>query len=139
MKRRKKRILIVEDDLQARLGLQHLMSSIGYDAEGASDWLEALCLIEEKLIDLAIVDIFLSPMGRQSFDGLDLIPLLRVFNPNVPVILVTGQGDEQLQAIALKHGATLYLEKPLKPRFLTRVVQRILGEAADEGAAPFDR
>ncbi len=139
MKRRKKRILIVEDDHQARLGLQQLMCSIGYDAEGAGDWLEAVRLIEEKLFDLAIVDAFLSPRERQSIDGLDLIRLLRVFNPNVPVILVTGQGDEQLQATALKHGATLYLEKPLNPRFLTRVVQQLLGKAADERAAAFDR
>ncbi len=139
MKIRKKRILIVEDDLQARLGLQQLMWSIGYDAEGAGDWLEALRLIEAKLFDLAIVDVFLSTMGKRSLDGLDLIPLLRVFNPNVPVILVTGQGDEQLQAIAMKQGATLYLEKPLEPGRLTRIVQRLLAEPADEETAPLDR
>ena len=99
--KKQKRILIVEDDLQARLGLQQLMETIGYDAEGAGGWLEALRLMREEVFDLAIVDIFLCQMGKSSTNGLDLIPLLRVFNPRVPVVSVTGQGDEQLRGIAL--------------------------------------
>lgn len=136
---RRKKILIIEDDLQARLGLQELMRSIGYEAEGVGDWLEALRLVKEEVFDLAIVDVFLSPIGKRSLSGLDLIPLLRVFNPKMAVVLVTGQGDEQLRAAALKHGATLYLEKPLEPRVLTWIVQRLIAEAADGERAPLDR
>ena len=128
---RQKRILIVEDDLQARIGLQQLMRSMGYYAEGASDWLDALHLMREELFDLAIVDIFLSRTGKRSLNGLDLIPLLRIFSPKVPVVLVTGHGDEQLRNIALKRGATLYLEKPVEPRHLTSIVHRLLAEATD--------
>ncbi len=136
---RRKKILIIEDDLQARLGLQELMRSVEYEAEGVGDWLEALRLVKEEVFDLVIVDVFLSPIGKRSLSGLDLIPLLRVFNPKAAVILVTGQGDERLRATALKHGATLYLEKPLKPGLLTWIVQRLLAEAAGGEASPMDR
>ena len=136
---RQKRILIVEDDLQGRIGLQQLMRSIGYFAEGVSDWLDALRLMREELFDLAIVDIFLSQTGERSLNGVDLIPLLRVFNPKVPVVLVTGQGDEQLRSIALKRGATLYLEKPLEPGYLKSIVRRLLAEASDHETAPLHR
>jgi DNA-binding response OmpR family regulator len=134
----RKRILIVEDDLQARIGLQQLMRSIGYDAEGVSDWLEALYLMREELFDLAIVDIFLSRTGKNSLNGLDLIPLLRVFNPKVPVVLVTGQSDEQLRITALKRGATLYLEKPVEPGHLTSVIRRLIAESTDHETAHTD-
>ena len=136
--RSRKRILIVEDDLQARIGLQQFMRSMGYDAEGVSDWLEALHLMREELFDLAIVDIFLSRTGKNSLNGLDLIPLLRVFNPKLPVVLVTGQSDEQLRTIALKRGATLYLEKPLEPGRLTSIVRRLLAESTEHETAHHD-
>ena len=131
--------MIVEDDLQARIGLQQFMRSMGYDADGVSDWLEALHLMREELFDLAIVDIFLSRAGKCSLSGLDLIPLLRVFNPTMPVVLVTGQGDEQLRTIALKRGATLYLEKPVEPRHLTSIVRRLLAESTDYETAHHDQ
>ncbi len=136
---RPKRILIVEDDFQSRIGLQQLLRSIGYNAEGASGWLEALHLMREKLFDLAIVDIFLSRTGKRSLNGLDLIPLLRVFNPKVPIVLVTGQGDEELRSIALNRGATLYLEKPVHPAYLTSIVHRLLAEATDNEPAQSHR
>ena len=130
--KRRKRILIVEDDLQTRLGLQQLLKSIGYDVEGVGDSSEALRLMREEVFDVAIVDIFLCQMGKGSINGLDLIPLLRLFNPKVPVVLVTGQDDERLRLIALKRGATLYLEKPVEPGLLTLIVRQLLAEAPDQ-------
>lgn len=123
--------MIVEDNLQARLGLEQLMKSIGYDAEAVGDWLDALCLMKEEVFDLAIVDVFLARMGKSSLNGLDLIPLLRIFNPQVPIVLVTGQGDDQLRGLAMKRGATLYLEKPLQPGRLTGIVHHLLAEVPD--------
>lgn len=114
------------------------MRSIGYDAEGVSDWLEALYLMREELFDLAIVDIFLSRTGKNSLNGLDLIPLLRVFNPKVPAVLVTGQSDKQLRITALKRGATLYLEKPVEPGHLTSVIRRLIAESTDHETAHQD-
>jgi DNA-binding NtrC family response regulator len=136
--KRQKRVLIVEDDLQARLGLQQLIRSIGYDVEGVGDWLEALRLMKEEGFDLAIVDIFLSRVGIRSLDGLDLIPLLRILNPGVPVVVVTGQADEWLRANAYKRGATLYLEKPVEPGRLTQIVHQLLNQVAERDVIPPD-
>ena len=137
--KKRKRILIVEDDLQTRLGLEQFMRSVGHDAEGVGDWLEALYRMKENLFDLAIVDIFLSSGEKGSLSGLDLIPLLRLFNPRVPVVLVTGQGDEQLRAAALRRRATCYLEKPVEPGRLTCIVRRLLAEAPNQGTTPQGR
>lgn len=137
--RRQKRILIVEDDLQARLGLQKLMKSIGYDAEGTADWLDALHLMKEERFDLAIIDMILSNRERRSVNGVDLVPLLRILNPKVSIVLVTGQGEEHLRAVAMERGATVFLEKPVEPGRLTRIVQQLLAQATDPERFPLDR
>jgi len=129
---RQKRILIIEDDLQVQLAIQELMRSIGYDAEGVSDWWDALRLMKEEPFDLAIVDIHLSQVGKSSLTGLDLIPLLRTFNPKVRVVVISAYGDQHLRAIGLKRGAAIFLEKPVEPGHLTRTVRRLLDDEIDQ-------
>ncbi len=137
--KRQKSILIIEDDLQVQLGIRELMRSVGYDAEGVSDWWEALRLMKEAPFDLAIVDFHLSQVGKRAPTGPDLIPLLRTFNPRVPVVVMSGYGDEQLQAISLNRGATIYLEKPVEPERLTRLVGQLLAGQIDQEQSPADQ
>jgi DNA-binding response OmpR family regulator len=111
------KILIVEDDLAARVGLQELLASAGYDVLVASDFREGRRALETERLDALIVDLRL-----QGFNGLQLLHV----NPRpIPTIVVTGFHDDVLQADARRLGAE-YLVKPIEPGKLLGLLQRRL-------------
>jgi DNA-binding response OmpR family regulator len=128
------RVLIVEDDLQSRHGLSTLARSVGYEVVAAGDWGEAVRAIKVAPCDLAIIDIGLTHGGIGSPNGLDLIPLVRLFNPTAPVVVITGYGDEQLRETALRRGASLYLEKPLEPGSLMQLMRQLVNTRRSKAA-----
>jgi CheY-like chemotaxis protein len=111
------KILIVEDDLATRVGLQELLASAGYIAMVAGDFREGRRVLEQECPDLLIVDLRL-----QGFNGLQLLHI----NPRpIPTIVVTGFPDDVLQADARRMGAE-YLLKPVDPAKLLGLVGRLL-------------
>ena len=120
------RVLIVEDDLATRVGLQELLVSAGYTAIVAADFREGRRVLEQEHPDLLIVDLRL-----QGFNGLQLLHV----NPRpIPTIVVTGFPDDVLQADARRLGAE-YMIKPIDPRKLLGLVGRLL----DREPQPPDR
>jgi CheY-like chemotaxis protein len=111
------KILVVEDDLATRVGLQELLASAGYVAVVAADFREGRRLLEHERPDLLIVDLRL-----QGFNGLQLLHI----NPRpIPTIVVTGFPDDVLQGDARRLGAE-YLVKPYEPAKLLALVSRLL-------------
>jgi len=111
------RILIVEDDRAARMGLQELLRQAGYDAIAAADFRDGRRALEHDAPDLLIADLRL-----EGFNGLQLLHV----NPRpIPTIVVTGFHDEVLQAEARQLGAE-YLVKPIAPSMLLTTVERLL-------------
>jgi CheY-like chemotaxis protein len=110
-------ILIVEDDLATRVGLQELLATAGYAAAVAADFREGRRALEQDRPDLLIVDLRL-----QGFNGLQLLHI----NPRpIPTIVITGFPDDVLQADARRLGAE-YLIKPFEPAKLLALVSRLL-------------
>jgi CheY-like chemotaxis protein len=111
------RILIVEDDRAARLGLQELLRQAGYEAIVAGDFREGRRALEQDRPDLLIADLRL-----EGFNGLQLLHV----NPRpIPTIIVTGFHDDVLQAEARQLGAE-YFAKPIEPAVLLSTVERLL-------------
>lgn len=105
------RILLVEDDWQDALYLKELLEdSFGNDfsliVDTASDFTSALNLLKTKDYDLALFDFKIGYLN-----GLDLLKSIRSNGLKVPVVFVTGQGDENIAAEAIKSGAADYLVK----------------------------
>lgn len=111
------KILIVEDDLATRVGLQELLASAGYIAVVAGDFREGRRALEQERPNLLIVDLRL-----QGFNGLQLLHI----NPRpIPTIVITGFPDDVLQGDARRLGAE-YLVKPVDPAKLLGLVGRLL-------------
>ena len=111
------RILIVEDDRAARLGLSELLRQAGYETIVAADFREGRRALEHDAPDLLVADLRL-----EGFNGLQLLHV----NPRpVPTIIVTGYPDDVLQAEARQLGAE-YLVKPIVPATLLATVERLL-------------
>jgi DNA-binding NtrC family response regulator len=114
-------ILIVDDDEGIRRMLQIVLEREGFQAIAAPDGGQGLCLARTCGPRLAILDYRLPDMT-----GLEVLRRLRVSDPNLPVILLTGFADLALAVAAIKEGAFDYLSKPFDNQGLLAKVHEAL-------------
>jgi len=120
------RILIVDDEQAARVGLSEIISVWGYETQTAGDGLEALEIAADFHPTAVVTDVFMPRL-----DGFGLLNRLREEFPETAVILLTGQGSIEDAVRAVKEeGAFYYFEKPINTRQLNVVLQRAIEQAA---------
>lgn len=114
------RILLVDDDEDARLLMRTLLERDGYEVKDAEDGLKALDILkDDQDYKLVILDLAMPGMdGRQVLDhvrgSIDTAAL--------PVLIRTGTGSDQIEAELLEAGADDYVEKSVDAdRFMARV------------------
>ncbi len=113
----KANILIVEDDIYLREGLEELLTKEGYVSGCAKSCAEAKVVFDKVRFDLVILDIML-PDGN----GLELCEYIRSLRADVPILFLTAC-DEELQIVrGLDAGADDYVTKPFRLlEFLSRI------------------
>src|SRR6201988_1843949 len=126
MVERKDRILIVEDEDNARKGYEQLLQRWGCDVVGVGSAEEALAKFASFQPDTLIADVELPGMN-----GLDLLKQLGTELLDVPAIIITGKGSEERAVAAIEAGAFWYIEKPLKGPVLRALLDRALSKARD--------
>ncbi len=100
-------LLVVDDDPDFRGTVVRRFLRRGYRVSEAADADEALGLIERQAIDVAIVD-----MVMPGLSGLELLERIKASNPEIEVVLLTGQATVETAVTAMKGGAYDYLIKP---------------------------
>jgi DNA-binding NtrC family response regulator len=115
------RVLIVEDDLAARVGLEQLVKSWGFTAESAADGEDAL----EKLTTFRPA-IVISDLVMPRMDGLALLRALQSQGADVTTLLLTAQGTVDTAVEAMKEGAYDYLTKPVDIQRLKLLLDKIV-------------
>jgi DNA-binding NtrC family response regulator len=123
---RKDRVLIVEDEDNARKGYEQLLQRWGYDVLGVGSAEEVLAKFASYQPDTLIADVELPGMN-----GLDLLRQLGPDLHGVPAIIITGKGSEERAVAAIEAGAFWYIEKPLKGPVLRALLDRALSKARD--------
>ena len=119
------RILIVEDEENARAGYEALLRKWGYTVLGVASAEDALERIPEFQPSLVIADVELPGMN-----GLELLAHLDDLQ-NLPAIVITGRGSDDRAVAAIEAGAFWYIEKPLKAPVLRALLDRALGRLRD--------
>ena len=105
----KARILMVEDDIYLREGLEELLTKENYEPICAKNCAEAKALFKGDTFDLIILDVML-PDGN----GLDLCSFIRSTGADVPILFLTAC-DEEFQIVrGLDAGADDYVTKPFR-------------------------
>lgn len=101
-------VLLIDDDEVDRRALRRALGQapIDVDLREATTVHEALAQLEGGGIDCAILDYRLP-----GADGIELLSEVRMRHSDVPVIALTGQGDEELAVELMKAGAVDYLAK----------------------------
>jgi len=112
----KTRILIVDDEVSILKFLRANLESIGYEVLAAVNGVEALNTVEMELPDLVILDIMMP-----KIDGFEVCRRLREWS-QVPIIMLSAQGDESDKVKCLDLGADDYITKPFgKDELIARV------------------
>ncbi len=123
---RRDRVLIVEDEENARKGYEQLLQRWGYEVLGVGSAEDALARFASFQPDTVIADVELPGMN-----GLDLLSQLGAELTDVPAIIITGKGSEERAVAAIESGAFWYIEKPLKGPVLRALLDRALSKARD--------
>jgi DNA-binding NtrC family response regulator len=114
-------VLLIEDDPDVRLGCEQALQLEDIAVSGVASAEQAQRRIGRDFAGVVVSDIRLPGM-----DGMALLKALRLVDPELPVVLITGHGDVSLAVQAMKDGAHDFIEKPFSPDLLVEVVRRAL-------------
>lgn len=126
-KERRKRILIVDDDVEIVDTLQAALEASGYDVVFARDGTQGLAMSIREEPDLMILDMMMPK--RSGF--LVLEKLQRIRDEMLPIIMITANEGNRHRALAEMLGVSEYLHKPFPMDQLLRAVKRLLGESEE--------
>ncbi|MBL8740416.1 MAG: sigma-54-dependent Fis family transcriptional regulator, partial [Myxococcales bacterium] len=118
------RILIVDDEANARAALSEILREEGYSTEIAADGFKAL----GKIADFG-PEVILTDLKMPGLDGLGLMEKARELAPNTTVVVMTAFGTIPSAVLAVQKGAYHYLTKPLDFQDLSIVVERAVERA----------
>ena len=118
-----KKILIVDDDADVRLGLRARLTANHYHVLLASDGMSGIAEARKHLPDLVILD-----LGLPAGDGFSVLERLKVNQSlsSIPVIVLSARDPVGNSERALKAGASMFLQKPMKNDNLLSVIRMVL-------------
>jgi len=114
------RILIVDDEEMDRVLMAHVLQDAGHEPLFAPDGHTALRIWRAGGVDLVVTDIVMPEL-----DGVTLLETIRMEDPGVPVIAVSGISAKRLNKAA-RSGAQAILTKPVDPGELLGEIDRAL-------------
>lgn len=115
------RILVVDDEANARLALADLLRDEGYKVDTAADAFKALGKIDSFAPDLVVTDLRMPGMN-----GIELMEKIHSRTDPIPVVLMTAFGAVETAVTAMQKGASDYLVKPINFDELLIVLARTL-------------
>jgi two-component system chemotaxis response regulator CheY len=110
-------ILVVDDDPAIRMLIRLILENSGYDAMEAEDGQEALELLSRGTTPMTI-DLIITDLNMPKVDGFEAIASFQKEYPRIPVIVLTGIADPEVETSFRRQGVTDYLVKPVDARAL---------------------
>ncbi|HEY5615938.1 MAG TPA: PAS domain S-box protein [Bacteroidota bacterium] len=118
-------ILVVEDELVLRTLLTSLLESYGYRVITAEDGLKAISVFEQHKHELALV---ISDLGLPGMSGYDSLQRLKAINGDVPLVLVSGFFDPEMQEEVAQAGIKAFIQKPFVPEKILKTIRQIINQ-----------
>ena len=120
-----KKILIVDDDPDVRLGLHVRLRANHYHVIFACDGMASIAEARKHMPDLIILD-----LGLPAGDGFSVMERLKANDSLslIPVIVVSARDRKANMDRALQAGAKAFLQKPVDNTQLLSVIRKVLGE-----------
>lgn len=115
-----KKILLVDDEENARIALSRLLTRGGYIVDTVANGFEALNHLREHDVNLIVTD-----LNMPQMDGLEFLRELNRSFPGSNVIMVTAYGGVESYIEAINLGAFEYINKPVKIEELKLVLDKV--------------
>ncbi len=127
-----KKILIVDDDPEMRLALHIRLKANNYDVAVAVDGVSGIAETRKHMPDLILLD-----LGLPAGDGFTVLERLQINDSlaHIPVIVVSGRDRAANKDRALKAGAKMFLQKPVKNAELLYAIEQTLGIKSHSAAS----
>ena len=116
------KIFVIDDERTIRLTFRLALETDGYAVQEAASMDEAMMGFKAERYDLVILDLRL---GEAS--GLDILAAMRQSGIQTPTLMITAYGSIRNAVRAMQLGAIDFLEKPIEPATLRRIVAEIIG------------
>jgi DNA-binding response OmpR family regulator len=124
------RLLVVDDDAELRELAQAYLKQQGFDVVTVPDAPRMDAVLTNNTFDLIILDLMLP-----GEDGLSIAKRLKS-GLNVPIIIVSAQGEDVDRIVGLEIGADDYIAKPFNPRELLARIRAVLRRAQNRPSTP---
>lgn len=123
-----KKVLVVEDEPNARAGLAELIASWGYRTESAADGAAGFDMAQRWSPDIIVSDLMMPRM-----DGLQLLDRLSELPQRFLAVILTAHGAVDSAVTAMRMGAFDYLQKPVDPVRLRTILQNATDQIDSDG------
>jgi len=121
-------ILVVDDEKNIRRSVSLICESEGYEVRSAADADEAMAVVRETRLDLALLDVMMP-----GTDGLTLLRKIRQALPDIAAIMISGNATLENAVRATKEGAFDFIEKPIsKEKLLLSIKNALLSKGLNE-------
>ena len=127
----KKKILIIDDDLDMCALLSRFLNKKGYEAEVALNGVKGLARFNEEHFDIVLCDFRLGDR-----DGKEVLLKIKEAKPETIVIIITGYSDIKTAVDVIKLGAFDYITKPLIPDEVINVIEKAIATPSTEFITP---
>ncbi|GFE56358.1 sigma-54 dependent transcriptional regulator [Geobacter sp. AOG1] len=118
-------VLVVDDEAIIREGLKRILEHAGYNVASSASGQHALECMQEENFGLVITDLKMPGMS-----GMEVLKAIKVLQPEVPVIIITGYSTVDTAVEAMKNGAFDYIAKPFTPDQILEKVCKALEQKA---------
>ena len=118
-----KEILVIDDNSDIRFLICNILKEQNFEVRSAANYDQAVLEINNRLPDLAIIDI---KLDKPDKDGIDLLKLVNKKNKLIPVIMISGHATVQIAVEAIRLGAYEFIEKPFSKEKILNYVNRAL-------------
>lgn len=113
----KLRVLIVDDEPSVGDALKLVLESNGYEVVLVTNGMDGIDQVRRRHFGFSVVDLFLTDIS-----GFQVITGIREHQPEIPIVLITAHGSEQVFAEAKKLGAVGALAKPFPPAEILKLI-----------------
>jgi len=125
------RILVVDDEPQIRLLLEEFLTDLGCAVNTIADGHQALEWIKREAFSGVLTDLKMARLG-----GMELLKAIKLHDPRLPVVMITGYPSIESAVEAMKEGAADFITKPLRLDELRLVISRLTRRHMSQDTGP---
>ena len=121
----KGRVLIIDDEAEIRRNLTVGLTQEDYSAVACPDGISAIHELNSARDKGIAYDYLITDIFMPDIDGLKILKVIKIQYPDLPVLVITGFGDEALKLKALSEHNTGYLDKPFEISDLVNALEQL--------------